>query len=142
MQYLYDHNGNRYIDLESNDGQVNLGHSHPAIKKVIQDQAGRLIHTSTIYMSETQGEYSKLLLDHVGSNFDTVYLCNSTGEAIDFSLMISRVFTDEKDIYSFRNDYHGLVGSARTVTTLGSWNSTHVDRMDSIRLTYPHSNGE
>lgn len=63
LQYLYDHKGNRYIDLESNDGQVNIGHSHPAIKKIIQDQSGRLIHTSTIYLNETQGEYSKLLLD-------------------------------------------------------------------------------
>jgi alanine-glyoxylate transaminase / (R)-3-amino-2-methylpropionate-pyruvate transaminase len=51
LQYLYDHRGNRYIDLEANDGQANIGHSHPAIKKVIQDQAGRLIHTSTIYMN-------------------------------------------------------------------------------------------
>jgi len=51
LQYLYDHKGNRYIDLESNDGQVNIGHNHPAIKKIIQDQSGRLIHTSTIYMN-------------------------------------------------------------------------------------------
>lgn len=51
MQYLYDHKGNRYLDLEANDGQVNIGHNHPAIKKIIQDQAGRLIHTSTIYMN-------------------------------------------------------------------------------------------
>lgn len=79
LQYLFDHKGNRYIDLESNDGQVVLGHNHPAIKKVIQDQSGRLIHTSTIYMNETQGEYSKLLLDQLGPGFDNVYLCNSTG---------------------------------------------------------------
>jgi alanine-glyoxylate transaminase/(R)-3-amino-2-methylpropionate-pyruvate transaminase len=51
LQYLFDHQGNRYLDLESNDGQVNIGHSHPAIKKVIQDQSGKLIHTSTIYMN-------------------------------------------------------------------------------------------
>lgn len=66
MQYLYDHKGNRYLDLDSNDGQVNIGHNHPAIQKVIQDQADRLIHTSIVLMSETQGEYSKLILDQLG----------------------------------------------------------------------------
>lgn len=142
MQYLYDHKGNRYIDLESNDGQVNIGHSHPALKKIIQDQSGRLIHTSTIYLNETQGEYSKLLLDQLGPGFDTVYLCNSTGEAIDFSLMLTRVFTEERDIYAFRHSYHGLVGNARTVTNVGSWSSTHVDKLDCVRLPFPKNNGE
>ena len=51
MQYLFDHKSNRYLDLESNDGQISIGHSHPAIKKIIQDQADKLIHTSTIYMN-------------------------------------------------------------------------------------------
>lgn len=51
LQYLFDHKGNRYIDLESNDGQAIIGHNHPAIKKIIQDQSGKLIHTSTIYMN-------------------------------------------------------------------------------------------
>ena len=91
-------------------------------------------------MNETQGEYSKLLLDQLGPGFDNVYLCNSTGEAIDFSLMVSRVFTEEKDIYGFRNSYHGLVGNARTVTNVGSWNSTHVDRLDCVRLGLPVGN--
>ena len=65
--------------METNDGLVNIGHSHPAIQKVIKDNAGFLIHTSTIYMSEAQGELSKRLLEEVGNGFDTVYLCNSTG---------------------------------------------------------------
>ncbi len=56
--------------------------------------------------------------------------------------MISRVFTEEKDIYGFRHGYHGLVGNARTVTNLGSWSSSHVDRLDCVRLSLPKSNGE
>lgn len=54
--------------------------------------------------------------------------------------MVSRVFTEEKDIYGFRNSYHGLVGNARTVTNVGSWNSTHVDRLDCVRLGLPVGN--
>lgn len=56
--------------------------------------------------------------------------------------MLSRVFTEEKDIYAFRHAYHGLVGNARSVTNLGTWSSTHVDKLNCIRLNFPKVNGE
>jgi alanine-glyoxylate transaminase/(R)-3-amino-2-methylpropionate-pyruvate transaminase len=62
LQYLWDHKGNRYIDLESNGGQVSVGHNHPDINKIILDQSGKLIHTSTIHVSETQGLLSKRIV--------------------------------------------------------------------------------
>ena len=61
---------------------------------------------------------------------------------MDFSLMITRVFTEERDIYAFRHSYHGLVGNARTVSNVGSWSSTHVDKLDCVRLGFPKNNGE
>jgi acetylornithine/succinyldiaminopimelate/putrescine aminotransferase len=50
-QYLYDHKANRYLDLVSGISTVCLGHSHPAITKVVQDQISKLTHTSPVYLS-------------------------------------------------------------------------------------------
>lgn len=50
-QYLYDHKGNRYIDLISGISTVSLGHSHPAITKVVNEQVSKVTHTSPIYLS-------------------------------------------------------------------------------------------
>lgn len=61
MQYLYDHTGRRYIDCVSGICTVSVGHAHPAITKVVSDQVSKLSHTSPIYASEWQGEYSKRL---------------------------------------------------------------------------------
>lgn len=61
-QYLFDYKGNRYLDLIAGISTVCLGHCHPAITKVIQDQADKLIHTSPIYMGESQTKYAKALL--------------------------------------------------------------------------------
>jgi acetylornithine/succinyldiaminopimelate/putrescine aminotransferase len=47
--------------------------------KVITEQAQKLIHTSPIYASEWQGEYSKRLCQELGEGYDSVYLCNSGG---------------------------------------------------------------
>jgi acetylornithine/succinyldiaminopimelate/putrescine aminotransferase len=50
-QYLYDHKANRYLDLISGISTVCLGHAHPNIVKVVQDQMSKVTHTSPIYMS-------------------------------------------------------------------------------------------
>ena len=61
LQYLWDHEGNRYLDLAAGISTMNVGHSHPRITKVIKEQADLLTHTSSIYMNQFQGEYSKML---------------------------------------------------------------------------------
>lgn len=50
-QYLYDDKGNRYLDLIAGISTVSIGHSHPAITKVIAEQADRLMHTTPIYLT-------------------------------------------------------------------------------------------
>jgi len=60
-QYLWDHKGKRYVDLISGISTVSVGHSHPRISKVVQEQVANLTHISPIYMHEYQGEYSKML---------------------------------------------------------------------------------
>ena len=79
MQYLFDHKGNRYQDWISGISTVSIGHSHPALVNAITDQSKKLVHVSQIMLSNVQAEYSKMLCDQLGGDFDTVYLCNSGG---------------------------------------------------------------
>lgn len=123
LQYLFDHEGKRYIDLISGISTVALGHSHPAITKVVAEQVAKLTHTSPIYLSEWQAEYSKRLCQELGEGYDSVYLCNSGGEANDFAVYLARLFTHEYKFLSLRNGYHGLVGNAKNITNVGTWNS-------------------
>ena len=55
MQYLYDHKGNRYIDLIGGIATISVGHAHPSITKVASEQIGKLQHVSQIYFNEVQG---------------------------------------------------------------------------------------
>src|SRR4051812_31754639 len=59
--YLYDLEGNRYLDLLSGIGVNALGHAHPRILKVIREQAGLLIHSSNLYYHQYQGPLAKRL---------------------------------------------------------------------------------
>jgi alanine-glyoxylate transaminase/(R)-3-amino-2-methylpropionate-pyruvate transaminase len=124
---LFDHKGNRYLDLIAGISTVSIGHSHPAITKVIADQADKLIHTTPIYLTEFQGQYSKALCEELGPEYDQVFLCNSGSEANDFAILLARMFTGQQRFFSLRNGYHGLVGNSKSVTTVGTWNTHHTN---------------
>jgi alanine-glyoxylate transaminase/(R)-3-amino-2-methylpropionate-pyruvate transaminase len=136
-QYLYDHEGKRYIDLISGISTVALGHSHPAITKVVNEQVSKVTHTSPIYLSEWQAEYSKRLCQELGGDYDSVYLCNSGGEANDFAVYLARLFTNEYKFLSLRNGYHGLVGNAGSITNVGTWNSPMRGGFEFEKLAWP-----
>lgn len=123
MQYLFDHKGNRYQDWISGISTVSIGHSHPALVSAITDQSKKLVHTSQINLSNVQAEYCKMLCDTLGDGFDTVYLCNSGGEANDFAINLARNYTRNMNFLSLRNAYHGLVGAAASVTNMPTWSN-------------------
>lgn len=137
LQYLWDHKGNRYLDLISGISTVALGHSHPAITKVVTEQVQKLTHTSPIYLSESQAEYSKKLCEELGGDYDSVYICNSGGEANDFAVYLSRLYTQEYKFLSLRNGYHGLVGNAGNITNVGTWNSPMRGGFEFEKLSWP-----
>lgn len=128
MQYLFDHKGNRYQDWISGISTVSIGHSHPALVSAITEQSKKLVHTSQVFLSNVQAEYSKMLCDQLGEGFDTVYLTNSGGEANDFAINLCRTYTRQMNFLSLRHGYHGLVGAAASVTNMPTWSNGTVLR--------------
>src|ERR1700716_1210990 len=65
-----------------------LGHSHPAVRRALEEQSAQLIHTSNLYYTEPQLELAELL---VASAFDSrVFFCNSGAEAIEGPTKLAR----------------------------------------------------
>lgn len=138
LQYLYDHEGKRYIDLIGGISTISVGHSHPAITKVASEQIGKLQHISQIYFNEWQGEYAKKLSQELGGDY-SIYLCNSGGEANDFAVFVSRLFTGQYKIFTLKNAYHGSVGNSANLTNVGTWNSGMRGGFEFDRLSWPHT---
>jgi acetylornithine/N-succinyldiaminopimelate aminotransferase len=88
--YLWDSNGKRYLDFLSGIGVNALGHAHPAIQKVLKQQAGKLIHTSNLFYHEYQSELAKRLTKISG--LDRAFFCNSGTEAWEGALKLSRAY--------------------------------------------------
>ena len=77
--YLWDSNGQRYLDFVSGIGVNALCYRHPAIQKVLKQQAGKLIHTSNLFYHPYQSELAKRLTRMSG--LDRAFFCNSGTEA-------------------------------------------------------------
>lgn len=114
--WLFDTNGNKYLDLLSGIAVCGLGHNHPAVTHAIRDQAGRLLHTSNLYEIPLQTELANRLTDISG--MDKVFFCNSGAEANEAAIKLARLHGHNQGI----NTPHIIVVDSafhgRTMATL------------------------
>src|SRR5438874_6862648 len=86
--YVYDLDGNRYLDFIAGIGVNALGHAHPRILKVITEQAGLLVHSSNLYYHRYQGPLAKRLAEVSG--LKRSFFANSGTEAMEGALKMVR----------------------------------------------------
>lgn len=87
---LYDVDGKEYIDFVSGIGVNCLGHNHPALVKVVQEQAARQIHISNYYNSDQGLAFAQELLAATG--MERVYFGNSGAEANEAAIKLARKY--------------------------------------------------
>jgi acetylornithine aminotransferase/acetylornithine/N-succinyldiaminopimelate aminotransferase len=118
--YVWDDQGNRYLDLVSGGRAVTaLGHCPPAVVEAIREQAGRLIHMSNDYFTEPQLELARLLGERCVCK--RVFFCNSGAEANEAAIKLARKHArvnrgpDKFEIITALGSFHG-----RTMATLAA----------------------
>jgi len=85
---LYDADGREYLDLLSGIGVTSLGHAHPGLLAVINEQASTLLHTSNLYYHPFQSQAAERLAELSG--LQRVFFCNSGTEANEANLKFAR----------------------------------------------------
>jgi len=121
MQYLYDHEGTRYLDLLAGIATVSCGHGHPKIVAAIKDQVGTLQHATTMYLHPNLPRFARELAGRMPAGLDTTYFVNSGSEANDLAVLIARLYTGHADIIAVRNAYHGASPITNTLTSHSTW---------------------
>jgi predicted acetylornithine/succinylornithine family transaminase len=113
--YVWDAEGNRYLDLFPGWGCNILGYSPPAVVRAIQAQAAELIHVPNTWYTEPQGQFAELLCTR---GFGQAFFCNSGAEAVEAAIKLARLHAGEGryKIISFENSFHGRTFAALTAT--------------------------
>ncbi len=119
--WLWDNNGERYLDALSGIAVCGLGHCHPRITKALCEQAGTLIHVSNLYYIERQEQLATHLTALAG--MQNVYFCNSGAEANESAIKLARLYGHNKGIelptiIVMENSFHGR--SMATLTASGN----------------------
>ena len=117
--WLWDNDGNRYLDALSGIAVCGLGHCHPALAKALSHQAETLIHTSNLYHIENQ----ELLAERLAllSGMDKVFFCNSGAEANEAAIKLARLYGHHRGIelptiIVMEKSFHGRTMATLTAT--------------------------
>ena len=114
--WVWDDQGNRYLDAISGIAVCGLGHAHPAVTKAIADQAATLSHCSNLFNIKAQETLAERLIDISG--LSKLFFSNSGAEANEAAIKLARLYGHSKDIDEptiivMQNSFHG-----RTLATL------------------------
>jgi acetylornithine aminotransferase len=114
---VWDVDGNAYLDLVAGIAVSALGHAHPAIVQAVTEQAGRLAHTSNLYLHEPQVELAERLIGLLGVE-GRVFFANSGAEANEAAIKLARrkQGPGRPVFVATENSFHGRTMGALSLT--------------------------
>lgn len=115
--YLWDVDGNQFIDMMSGIAVNSTGHAHPEVVKAIQEQAGKFLHISSDFYHESMVALSEKLAAIAPMSGDNrVFLTNSGTESVETALKLARYKTGRTNFIGFTGAFHGRTMGAVTMT--------------------------
>jgi acetylornithine/N-succinyldiaminopimelate aminotransferase len=111
---LWDGDGNEYLDFLCGISVTNIGHCHPAVVEAIEQQAGRLMHTSNLFYTEPAFRLAERLAE--SSLGGKVFFCNSGAEASEAAIKLARKARQGGDVVVLHGAFHGRTYGALSAT--------------------------
>ncbi len=126
--YLWDKNGEKYLDLYGGHAVISIGHTHPHYIQKIKEQLDQIGFYSNSVHNTLQVTLSEKLGKLSGYGNYQLFLCNSGAEANENALKLASFTTGRKKIIAFKNAFHGRTSGAVAVT-------------DNAKITSPFNTG-
>ncbi|MFF4290524.1 aspartate aminotransferase family protein [Streptomyces sp. NPDC001633] len=131
-RYVWDAEGNRYLDFFGGILTTMTAHALPEVTKAVSEQAGRIIHTSTLYLSRPMIELAERIAALSGIPDARVFFTTSGTEANDAALLLATNHRRSNQILAMRNSYHGRSFSTVGVTGNTSWSPTSLSPLQTL----------
>ena len=132
---VVDAEGKEYLDFFGGILTTMTGYKTPSVVKAIQEQAGKMLHTSTLYLIEQQIEFAEMVTDLAPISDAKVFFTNSGTEANDAALLLATSFRQSNQILAMRNSYHGRSFAAISITGNRAWSPS---TLSPVNVTYIH----
>lgn len=122
--YVFDVEGTRYLDFFGGVLTTMVGHNNAAVTAAVQEQAAKVMHTSTLYLSEPMIELAEKIAAVSGIPDARVFFTTSGSEANDTAILLATSYRKSNEVLAMRNSYHGRSFTAQAITSHSSWSST------------------
>lgn len=114
--YVFDKEGNRYLDFYGGHAVISIGHSHPHYVQKISEQVAKLGFYSNSVQNPLQVELAEKLGELSGCDEYNLFLCNSGAEANENALKLASFQTGKTKIIAFEKAFHGRTSAAVNIT--------------------------
>jgi 4-aminobutyrate aminotransferase len=121
---VVDGDGNRYLDFFAGILTTMIGYNPPELVEALRDQAGRMLHTSTLYLIRQQVELAERIAELSGIPDAKVFFTNSGTEANEAALLLATTAMRSNQVLALRNSYHGRSFAAMGVTGNRGWSAS------------------
>ncbi|MEV5159857.1 aspartate aminotransferase family protein [Streptomyces sp. NPDC053728] len=131
-RHVWDADGNRYLDFFGGILTTMTAHALPEVTKAVSEQAGRIIHSSTLYLNRPMVELAERVAALSGIPDARVFFTTSGTEANDTALLLATAHRGSNQILAMRNSYHGRSFSAVSITGNRSWSTTSLSPLQTL----------
>lgn len=134
-RHVWDAEGNRYLDFFGGILTTMTAHALPEVTAAVSEQAGKILHSSTLYLNKPMIELAERIAEVSGIDDPRVFFTTSGTEANDTALLLSTGYRASNQILALRNSYHGRSFSSLGVTGNRSWSPTS---LSPVQTYYVH----
>ncbi|MCL2729357.1 MAG: aspartate aminotransferase family protein [Actinomycetia bacterium] len=131
-RYVWDAEGTRYLDFFGGILTTMTAHALPEVTAAITAQAGRILHTSTLYLSRQAVDLAERVARLSGIPDARVFFTTSGTEANDTALLLATTYRRSNQVLALRNSYHGRSFSAIGITGNSSWSPTSLSPLQTL----------
>ncbi len=121
-QYVWDADGNQYLDFFGGIVTVSVGHCNESVNKAVHAQIDKLEHVSTVFANQPQVALAQKLaqISPIGGPTKS-FFSNSGTEANEVAILAARCYTGSTEIVALRHGYHGRSALGMGLTGQGAW---------------------
>uniref|UniRef100_A0A8C5I9J8 Ethanolamine-phosphate phospho-lyase n=1 Tax=Gouania willdenowi TaxID=441366 RepID=A0A8C5I9J8_GOUWI len=130
-QYMYDEKGQRYLDCINNVAHV--GHCHPDVVKAGAEQMEQL-NTNSRFLHDNLVLFAQKLQATLPERLSVCYFVNSGSEANDLALRLAWQYTNNRDVITLENAYHGHVSSLIDISPYKLQHQSDVEHNPSVHV--------
>lgn len=131
-RHVWDADGKRYLDFFGGILTTMTAHALPEVTKAVSEQAGRIIHSSTLYLNRPMVELAERVATLSGIPDARVFFTTSGTEANDTALLLATAYRGSNQVLAMRNSYHGRSFSAVGITGNRAWSPTSLSPLQTL----------